>query len=457
MRVKDFELRKRFSEVSGVTALIDENITIKLNKYGEYEEIVKEGIEILNDKVLKVSPNFNDETNEYEISKMYFGTSEGIKYNEYIGFYHSLYVGHALEGNFRSLGSSGGIGTWLLKELLDKKYVDYVIHVKKTNNKNLLFKYDISKTISEVIEGAKTKYYPVELSETLKFVKKNPGRYALIGIPSFIMAVRLLSEVEPVFKERIKYMIGLVCGHQKSAKFSESMAWQIGIPPGNLENIDFRVKLNNNNASEYGVTFVGKDVNNNKVKMTKSINDLIGQNWGLGYFKLYASDFTDDVFNETADITIGDAWLNEYIKDDRGNNIVIVRNENIAKLIKNALKEERLKLDLANEELIIRSQTGHIRHTKDELSYRLYKLEKNNEWFPKKRIPPSNEIVKFRRKIQNLRKIISEKSHEVYCRAVIKKDFSIYKKEMEKMASKYDSLYRVERVKKIFKNLFIGR
>src|SRR5699024_1107166 len=152
------------------------------------------------------------------------------------------------------------------------------------------------------------------------------------GIPSFIYSIRLLSEVDPIIKERIKYTVGLICGHQKSSKFSEAMGWQVGIEPGNLIHIDFRKKLPNAPANRYGIELTGiRD--GKEVKIIKTGRELIGQNWGKGFFKSYASDFTDDVLNENADITIGDAWLDEYMNDSLGNNVVIIRNNDLNKVV----------------------------------------------------------------------------------------------------------------------------
>src|SRR5699024_3560118 len=114
---------------------------------------------------------------------------------------------------------------------------------------HILFNYDISEDLERIMGGAKTKYYPVELSQVLKTVKNNPGRYAAIGIPSFIHAIRLLTKLDPVFSERIKYTVGLICGHQKSSKFAESIAYQVGFEPENLKHIDFRYKLIDKPAS----------------------------------------------------------------------------------------------------------------------------------------------------------------------------------------------------------------
>ena len=259
----------------------------------------------------------------------------------------SLYAGHVSEGQYRENASSGGMGTWIFKELFERDLIDGVIHVKENQDKNssVLFKYDISRSIEEIKAGSKTKYYPVEFSEVLKLVKEVPGRYAIIGIPSFIMAIRLLAEKDDLIKERVKFTIGLICGHQKSSKFSEALGWQVGIKPGNMKHINFRKKLLDKPANNYGVEISGL-IDGQEVTIVKSTKELLGQNWGQGYFKTHASDYTDDVMNETADVTLGDAWLPEYTKDSKGNNVVVVRNPVINDLIKDGLRSGRLNLDV---------------------------------------------------------------------------------------------------------------
>ncbi|MFM6343919.1 MAG: Coenzyme F420 hydrogenase/dehydrogenase, beta subunit C-terminal domain, partial [Dolichospermum sp.] len=89
------------------------------------------------------------------------------------------------------------------------------------------FKYGVSSTIDQVMAGAKTRYYPVEMSQVLKIVREQPGRYAIIGVPCFIKAVRLLMIEDEIFHERIKFCIGLICGHLKSTQFAKQTSQQI--------------------------------------------------------------------------------------------------------------------------------------------------------------------------------------------------------------------------------------
>lgn len=444
MKVAEFNSRKIFSEASGSGAIISDKIAMELNEFGIYEEIISldENVELDSD-ILFVSPNFNEEIDESDIAEKLFKDVHGIQYDKRLGYFLSLYAGHVREGQYRENASSGGMGTWIFKELFERDLIDGVIHVKENQDKNssVLFKYDISKSIQEIKAGSKTKYYPVEFSEVLKLVKEVPGRYAIIGIPSFIMAIRLLAEKDDLIKERIKFTIGLICGHQKSSKFSEALGWQVGIKPGNMKHINFRKKLLDKPANNYGVEISGL-IDGQEVTIVKPTKELLGQNWGQGYFKTHASDYTDDVMNETADVTLGDAWLPEYTKDSKGNNVVVVRNPVINDLIKDGLRSGRLNLDVTDKETIFRSQAAHYRHTHDELAYRLYKKDKQNLWRPKKRVEASNDIPFLRRKVQDMREEISTHSHVVYKKAVELNDLDYFKNEMGRLSKKYTRLYR---------------
>lgn len=441
---------KQYDFGTGVWPIINSNIQMKLNDQGEFVNSFNKEISQFTNEEISLLKNTNmifSDKNEDEISKRLFSEIPDINYNNKIGYYLKLYAGHVCEGDYRKNASSGGFGTWIFKELFDKKYIDGVIHVKESNSTEKLFEYDISSSIEEIISGAKTKYYPVEMSEVLKIVREKPGKYAIIGVPSFVMDIRLLAETDLIFKERIKFVVGLVCGHQKSTKFADFLAWQCGVQPGTLENINFRKKFTDLPADSYGIEVTGI-VDGEKKTVVKKTKDLFGYDWGQAFFKVRASDFTDDVMNETADITLGDAWLSKYVKDSGGNNIIVIRNPIIKKIIDNAILENRIKVDELNENEIISSQLAHYRHTQDELGYRLYKKKMKNEWYPSKRVSPNNQLSFFRKNVQHLREKICINAPIYYQEAVDRNDFSYFVRRMKPLVSTYKFLYFFERVKR---------
>src|SRR5699024_1549087 len=101
----------------------------------------------------------------------------------------------------------------------------------------------------------------------------------------------------------IAYYVGLVCGHLKSQFFAESMAWQTGVSPERLSDVDFRVKNPGRSASSYDFSATDHS-GDTHIRATAS---LAGGSWGHGAFQPEACNFCDDIFAETADIVFGDA------------------------------------------------------------------------------------------------------------------------------------------------------
>jgi len=440
-----------YSARSGSYAVADESIRMGLDEFGEYSYYKTKTFDY--DKIYPVCSMSNSSQNEDTISDELFSSISNIKYNPVLGYFLDLYAGHVTEGKYRENASSGGLATWIFKELLEKKYIDGVIHVKKSTNKNMLFDYELSHTIQEICDGSKTKYYPVEFSRIIKTIKKKPGHYAIIGIPSLIMEIRLLSKNDSIINDRIKFALGLICGHQKSTKYAESMAWQFGIKPGSLKSIDFRKKIDGKSANMYSTEMVGT-INGKETTVNVNQEEFFVTNWGHGFFKSKFSDFTDDAMNETADISLGDAWLPEYTKDGLGNNVLIVRNKIISDILKDGIRNGKIKLDKLTAKDIIRSQSGLIHHTKDELPYRLYKKDNQNIWRPKKRVSASNDLPYLRKKVQDLREKISAQSHINYKRAVELNDWNYFEKSMRGYVNRYNMLYKIIQLRTMGPALF---
>lgn len=95
-------------------------------------------------------------------------------------------------------------------QLLARGLVDGVAHVVPADAQQAgrLFRYRISRSVDALREGAKSRYYPVEMSEVLREIRAVPGRYAVVGIPCFIKAVQLLRRQDALLRERIAFTLG---------------------------------------------------------------------------------------------------------------------------------------------------------------------------------------------------------------------------------------------------------
>jgi coenzyme F420-reducing hydrogenase beta subunit len=348
--------------------------------------------------------------NEDELAAELF--PQAARAHPLLGRYESAYVGYVEEDRFRDEGSSGGLSSWVLAELLRSDLVDGVAHVVAADDPGRdgrFFHYRISRTEEEIRAGAKSRYYPVELSEVLRTIRSVPGRYAVVGVPCFVKAVQLLRREDPVVRERIAFTVGLFCGHMKSARLVESFALQMGVAIEDVQSVDFRLKDAGRPANWYRASLTLRDGRTEQMDWW----DLADGDWGSGFFQNSACNACDDVVGETADISLGDAWVEPYTSDGRGTNVAIVRSPVLARLLENGAAAGRLHLEPAGEELLVETQAAGFRQRREGLSYRLSWRQRGLR--PRKRVAPQRSGLSWRRKlIYRMRSLISYWSHRVF-------------------------------------------
>ena len=329
-----------------------------------------------------------------------------------LGRFHTAYVGYVAEEDFRRQGSSGGMVSWVATELLRKGFIDGVAHVVATedpHNAGRFFRYRISRTEEAIRAGAKSRYYPSDLAEMLTMIRAVPGRYAVVGIPCLIKAVQLLRREDPVLRARIRFTLGLFCGHMKSARFIESFAWQMQVPLRDIVRVEFRYKAPERPANWYNARLTLRD---GRI-VQKDWWHLADGDWGAGFFMNAACNVCDDVVAETADIAFGDAWVEPYASDGRGTNVVVVRSLAIANLVVSAIHEDRLQLDVVDSAFVEQTQAAGFRQRREGLAYRLSWGRRGVQ--PRKRVVPDAHTPTPRRKLlYRLRYGISTWSHRVF-------------------------------------------
>lgn len=420
-------------------AMQPESIELQRPQNGLYRPEPRPGAAL--DMAERVCPFTSAGEDEDTLGRELFG--DAPHHSAYLGHYREIWAGHVVEEPYRAAGSSGGMGTWLLAEALRQGVVDRVIHVRAREGSpgEPLFGYEISEHLAQVQAGSKSRYYPIEISQVVRQVHETPGKYAFVGIPCFLKALRNICANDPVMNERVIFFVGLFCGHMKTADFAASLAWQLGIAPDDLAAVDFRRKLANRGANDYG--FSASDGAGRQVEAPMA--DLFGREWGLGFFKPQACEFCDDVVGELADISVGDAWLPQYVGDPKGTNVLIVRTAAAAGLVAAAHGDKRLDIEPLSAEDAYKSQEGGFHHRRGGLAYRLWLKDHAKQWRPRKRVSPQRSHLSFiRRRIYKLRSYLSQYSHLAFARAREQKSFAVFPELMRKPVEKYRRLLLVE-------------
>lgn len=425
----------------GACAGLDPRIDVRFDDMKRVQAKLPKGGTIRPEAVA-ACPFVDGSMNEDELARGLFAMP-GMIEDARIGRHLATFAGWVEEDGMRARASSGGIGTWLQAELLDKGLVDAVINVTARcpePGEGPLFRFTVAKSRADILANAKTRYYPVEMSGVIRHIVDTPGRYAVIGVPCFAKALRLAARQEPVLAERLHFVLGIVCGHMKSAAFADALAWQMGLPPDQITGIDFRTKLPGRSASSYGVTVEGRQ-NGEDWSGTRPMEGLVGANWGHGLFKLKACEFCDDVLAETADAVVGDAWLPPYDADPRGANVVILRNPDLLSLVETGAADGRIHLDPLSADAVAASQAGGLRHRRDGLAYRLWLTDRTGNWRPKKRVRAMcDHLDPHMQRIHRQRFALGQASHAAFAQARAKDDLQLFISTITPLQRRYDRL-----------------
>lgn len=341
-------------------------IQMKINQFGFYVANVSEtDTDTYNDDCIKVcpfNPNPDDKVKtENEIADLFL--KQASNHHNKIGRYINTYAGYSIEHRLNS--SSGGIATYTLTELMRRGEIQHVISVKAGPN-TAHYQYTISSTIDELASAAKTKYYPVTLADTLKDINKLDGKVAIVGVACFIKAIRLAQVHDPIFNAKIGFLIGIICGGVKSAFFAEYLSSKAGVAADEFKQPEFRIKDHDSTASDYSFGCLDKNNIHQTIKMR-----MVGDMWGTGLFKANACDYCDDVTTELADLSVGDAWLEQYVQDGRGHNVLVTRSALADDIIKSGITNGALVIEELAECRFLASQQGSYNHRHDGLAYRI--------------------------------------------------------------------------------------
>jgi len=449
--INDTVIKNGFCIGCGVcSALAPDRYITEMDEYGLYKSHSIDSIDSIQNKIIlknkKIEelacPFSENAANETQLADYFLG--DAPHNHEIVGRYTNLYAGWVGDQSIRDKASSGGIARWIGLKLKEKGLVDGVIQVCSNEvtaeSGGALFEYRVCETKDEIIRAATSAYYPVTLDKVLKQIKGSNKKYLFVGLPCFVKSIRLMALQNAEEISSIAYTLSIFCGHLKSAAYAEMIAWQIGYTPEKIKSINFRGKTEGIKASIKRYEVTGPD----GVKSELS-SKLFGTNYGLGFFKPLACDFCDDVFGETADVVIGDAWLPKYVKDHKGTSLVISRNPEIDALIAEASEQEVLFMDKLTPSQVIQSQAGSYRHRTDGLRWRLWKYSAEYEWVPVKRIKKNLRALFVRRKkIYTMRYKISSISHEMFLNAKRRESLEYFYKRMRPLANEYKYKMRFE-------------
>lgn len=422
---------------------------------GFFRPVRREGFDgALSPLTLGVCPFADDGMDENRIAENMFAGLADNGWDEHVGYYKKCFIGYCADPSIRGNATSGGIIAWMIRYMLSRKVVDRVIAVGDADRDDRLFAFNVYKSVEELHSPMKSRYYPSEFSAAFQSVMDEPGTVLFVGLPCQIKAFRKIALQVPEAGEKLKYTISVFCGHQKSRHYADYLAMHAGVDPDSMVTIDFRKKRDGFPAGMYGFEITCRDgaVIRKKEGVTR---DVFASSWSNNLFMNPACEFCDDLLGETADMSVGDAWLPGYSTDSRGTSIVVARHSALTDIMDHGRESGELFLEETTAETVYRSQESGFRQRREALSYRLALAAKKGRSVPKKRCEPSlTSITSLDRIQQRLRIKLREKSNGIFRRSGTDRDLATFRRKLRILHALSEMIVFFRRIQRRLRRLF---
>lgn len=321
-------------------AMFPGKVTTKLDDEGYLRPYVKQAII---DNELK---QFNKVCPGIVLRHEAGGSAE---YDSLWGSLIGVRTGHAIDQQIRHAGSSGGVLSALLIYLLESRQVDFVAHIKASFDDPLGNELAISRAREDVLAGAGSRYAPSAPLATLGELLAQPGRFAFVGKPCDIAALRSYERFNLQVTEKIPFMLSFMCAGIPSRKGTIEILSKFRVEPKQVKSFTYR-----GNGWPGKTTAITHD--------GKAYETDYSTSWGtvLNRHLQFRCKICPDGTGEFADVVGADAWYGKDGYPDfaerEGRSLILSRTAKGETLVQNAFAAQVITADFLPIEEISKMQ-----------------------------------------------------------------------------------------------------
>lgn len=265
------------------------------------------------------------------------------------------YIGYSNNNNIRIKGTSGGVGSTLIKYLFDKGIINSSISFKYDHTTLQYYPYIIYSYEDYKIVGSI--YHKVDLISFIKeHINEIKGGFACFCLPCQTRAIRAILKRNNINS----ILIGLTCSSQQTIEATKYLLKRKHIKSNEISYIQYR---GNNWPS--GIQIILKNGNKYFIPNNNSIWTKI---FHSRLFILPQCFKCSNTLNTFSDISLADPWLDKIISEEKiGKTIIMLNTKNGEDLFYNSIKENYISALKLDENLALKSQKGTIER---KLKYR---------------------------------------------------------------------------------------
>lgn len=260
-----------------------------------------------------------------------------IDHGERKANYHTLWgplvevrTGHAINNEIRRHGSSGGVISALAIYLLEQGKVDFVAQIVVSAEEPLRNELQLSRSRTDVINAAGSRYAPSAPLGTLCELLDRGERFAFIGKPCDVAALRRYALHDSRVDQLIPYMLSFMCAGIPSIKGTYELLEKLGADRSQLKSFRYRGD---------GWPGMARAITRDGDVFEMDYNSSWGQI--LGKHLQFRCKICPDGTGEFADLVCADAWYGkdgfpDFTEQD-GRSLVISRTSQGELLVQAAL------------------------------------------------------------------------------------------------------------------------
>ena len=287
--------------------------------------------------------------------------------NIFVGNFVHAYAGFSEDIDIRTKSSSGGLITQILIFALEKKIISGALVTKMNKDKPLEPEPFIARTKEEIIEASQSKYCPIPTNIALKYILESneDDKFAVVGLPCHINGIRKAEKFNKELLDKIVLHIGIFCNHTPNL-----WATQILLQRHNIKKEDI-IQLKYRGGGWPGFMEITTSKDKKMIPQSESWR-FIGSHFFYSKHCLVCSDG----LCELADLSCGDAWLQEFLADDKGTSVCVTKTIFADNLLNMMISNNELNLTKINFKKVIESQSGMLYLKKKNVRSRrkLYKI-----------------------------------------------------------------------------------
>ncbi len=242
------------------------------------------------------------------------------------------YLAYSSDPEIRHLASSGGVLSSLCLYLLNNKLVDGIVHTGVRPDNPIDTQTFLSVTRQEVIAHCGSRYSSSSPLMCIKEYLESGKKYAYIGKPCEITALRNYSKIDTRVDNAFPYMFSFFCAGAPSENANYALLNKMGVDPEACVSLRYR-----GDGWPGYATAVDKSGNSHKLDYRTAWRDTLGRDIRK------ICRFCLDGIGEQADISACDAWylddnMQPVFEEAEGRNAVFCRNDKGLKLYSEAVK-----------------------------------------------------------------------------------------------------------------------